>query len=96
MNSHVRLPVAIQPPLIKTRFVLPPIPLRQFDWCAWYDDEGEETGHYGYGMTEGNAVADLLANWPRDEIDMPDGDYRVVEEDDEPTRDAPWWINRRD
>jgi len=43
---------------IKTEFVYPPIPIRQFDWRA-YLDGGEESGPYGYGVTEEAAVADL-------------------------------------
>lgn len=48
----------MKPPIV-TSFVYPPIPLRQFDWCA-YRDGHEEDGHYGWGHTEGKAIEDLL------------------------------------
>ncbi len=38
--------------------IFPPIPIRDFDWCSFYDGE-EEGGHYGYGKTKEEAVADL-------------------------------------
>lgn len=41
---------------ITTSYIHPPIPLRQFDWCAYRDPEGL----CGYGRTELDAVADLL------------------------------------
>jgi len=36
----------------------PPIPIRDFDWVAFYEGD-EETGPRGYGRTEAQAVADL-------------------------------------
>jgi hypothetical protein len=42
-----------------TNNVYPPIPVRDFDWCAWYADEGEEAGRYGWGSSEVAAIADL-------------------------------------
>ena len=39
----------------------PPIPDRRFDWAAYFDGE-EEAGHYGWGRTEAEAIADLLEN----------------------------------
>lgn len=44
---------------IKTSFDYPPIPWRNFDWCAYFDGE-EEEGRYGYGATENEAIDDLL------------------------------------
>ena len=44
----------------------PPIPIRDFDWCAYFDGE-EELGHYGYGRTESEAKQDLLENYAEDE-----------------------------
>ena len=44
----------------------PPIPIRDFDWCAYFDGE-EELGHYGYGRTEAEARQDLLDNYAEDE-----------------------------
>ena len=44
---------------IVTSFVHPPIPHRGCDWQAHYDDEGEETGRYGWGATEEAAIKDL-------------------------------------
>ena len=49
---------------IVTNFIYPPIPLRQFDWCAHFDDEEpDDEGHMqcGYGKTEQDAIDDLLA-----------------------------------
>ena len=44
---------------IVTHFIYPPIPNRNFDWCAYRDGE-EEAGNYGSGPTEAAAVQDLL------------------------------------
>lgn len=44
---------------IITENVFPPIPTREFDWCAYFDGE-EERGHYGYGDTKQAAINDLL------------------------------------
>ena len=43
---------------IKTSFVNPPIPIRDFDWVAWID--GEEEGHRGHGKQEQDAIHELL------------------------------------
>lgn len=43
--------------------IRPPIPIRSFDYCAYYVDE-EERGEYGYGATEQEAIDDLLAEYP--------------------------------
>lgn len=47
---------------IRTTYVYPPIPVRDFDWSAiddsTYDGEGSPIG---YGPTEEAAIADLLA-----------------------------------
>lgn len=51
---------------IVTSHVYPPIPIRDFDWCAYFDGE-EERGHYGYGRTEAEAKQDLLDNYAEDE-----------------------------
>ncbi len=48
---------------ICTHHVYPPIPTREFDWCAYRDGE-EELGEYGYGPTEAAAIADLAENYP--------------------------------
>jgi len=47
---------------IATSHVYPPIPVRQFDWCAWDDNRGADCSPYGYGATEEAAIADLLEN----------------------------------
>ncbi len=44
---------------IVTIHVLPPIPCRRNDWCAYPDGE-EENGNYGWGPTEEAAIADLI------------------------------------
>jgi hypothetical protein len=51
-------------PKVVTENIYPPIPIRQFDWTAHYDDP---EGPCGYGATEAEAIADLLENHPRDE-----------------------------
>lgn len=43
---------------IKTVHINPPIPVRSFDWCA-YDADGDESGPYGWGRTERDAIQDL-------------------------------------
>jgi hypothetical protein len=46
---------------IKTSFVYPPIPVRDFDWEAYVD--GYEPGDpIGRGATEAEAIAELLLN----------------------------------
>lgn len=42
---------------IETSYIFPPIPMREFDWCAYRDPERVP---YGYGRTEAEAIADLL------------------------------------
>ena len=44
---------------IVTSHDYPPIPIRDFDWCA-YREGDEEEGPRGYGRTEAEAVADLI------------------------------------
>jgi hypothetical protein len=49
---------------ITTNFVYPPIPLRQFDWCAYDDDTYDGPGSIlGHGRTEAEAVADFREQW---------------------------------
>lgn len=51
---------------IKTTFVYPPIPLRQYDWEAHFDDdEPNDNGRMkvGFGRTETEAINDLIANY---------------------------------
>jgi hypothetical protein len=52
---------------IITQHVLPPIPTRNFDWCAYWDG-WEEEGNYGWGETEELAIHDLKTNYdaPKD------------------------------
>lgn len=45
---------------IVTTFVHPPIPDRRWDWCAYFSGE-EESGNYGWGRTEQEAVNELEA-----------------------------------
>jgi hypothetical protein len=44
---------------IVTSHQYPPIPMKEFDWAAYF--EGEEDGLVGYGPTEKAALADLLS-----------------------------------
>jgi hypothetical protein len=53
-------------PKIVTRNISPPIPLRQFDWCAYVHGE-EERGECGYGRTRAEAVADLINSYLQQE-----------------------------
>jgi hypothetical protein len=46
---------------IVTSCQYPPIPIRNFDWCAYFDG-CEEDGRYGYGATEAEAIADFIEN----------------------------------
>ena len=45
---------------IKTHFEYPPIPDRNFDWCAVDDDTYEPGCPIGWGPTEEAAIADLM------------------------------------
>lgn len=49
---------------IRTSFVYPPIPIRQFDWSAVDDDtyDGADDSHcpIGHGATEQEAIDDLM------------------------------------
>ena len=70
---------------IRTEFVYPPIPIRQFDWSAVDDDTYEPGCAIGTGATELEAVKDLM---------------QQLEDDYEP-RSAlneafTEWFNRRD
>ncbi len=49
-------------PKIVTRYIYPPIPTREFDWCAFVEGD-EELNQYGYGRTEEAAVTDLVNNF---------------------------------
>jgi hypothetical protein len=51
---------------IVTSHIYPPIPIRDYDWCAYFDGE-EETGNYGYGRTESEAKQNLLDNYGEEE-----------------------------
>lgn len=47
---------------IRTSYVYPPIPIRDFDWSAVDDDTYDGEGcPIGFGRTEEDAIADLLA-----------------------------------
>ena len=46
------------PRKIVTSCICPPIPVREFDWCAFYEGD-EESGQYGYGATEAEAIQDF-------------------------------------
>lgn len=46
---------------IKTHYEYPPIPDRNFDWCAYDDDTYDGEGSkIGWGATEEAAIADLM------------------------------------
>lgn len=52
---------------ITTSNVYPPIPIREFDWCAYFDGE-EETGRYGWGVTEASAIKDLRQRYEDEQM----------------------------
>ena len=43
---------------VKTQFINPPIPIRSFDWIAWFDGE-EDSSFTGHGKTEEEAKNNL-------------------------------------
>jgi len=45
--------------IIKTSFVYPPIPNRNFDWLAYVDGHEENTRLQGWGRSEAEAIAEL-------------------------------------
>jgi hypothetical protein len=45
---------------IITSHVYPPIPVREFDWCAYRSETSDEHGPFGWGATKEEAIADLL------------------------------------
>lgn len=57
---------------ITTRYWMKPGPIRNCDWIAFYDGQ-EELGHYGHGRTDGEAIADLVTNYPSED----DGQFGV-------------------
>lgn len=52
---------------VTTEFIFPPIPVREFDWVATFDDY-EPGGPVGRGATEAEAIEDLMI-----EVDLRDG-----------------------
>lgn len=55
---------------IMTSYWAKPIPLRNFDWTAWYDgDEGPDPYPIGYGSTEAEAIAELKLECPDEDED---------------------------
>ncbi len=60
-----------------TVYVRPPIPTRDWDWCAYSDGDGEKPWRYGWGVTEQSAIADWrrLRQEAFDLINQPTGDY---------------------
>ena len=55
-SSFGERPAIVEP--IYTQFINPPIPIRNYDWCAYRDPEK----FTGYGKTELEAIKDLLEN----------------------------------
>lgn len=68
---------------IVTKHICPPIPMRQYDWCAHYDGE-EEAGDYGYGATEAEAIADF------EEHHRADHDQRLAAKSTNPMLQGSW------
>lgn len=44
---------------IITENMRPPIPVRYYDWCAYFD--GMEDGPYGWGPTREAAMQEIMA-----------------------------------
>jgi len=44
---------------IITVHCFPPIPVRDYDWCAYHDGDEETAGRYGWGKTEQEALDDM-------------------------------------
>jgi hypothetical protein len=63
----------MSPRKITTTNIFPPIPIRSHDWVAYFDGD-EEDGPRGYGETEADARADLVANLD-DLTEVEDADY---------------------
>lgn len=59
MAKHIATSDLVGGRKVRTENVYPPIPLRQFDWCAWLDGD-EEAGPRGWGRTEQEAIAELM------------------------------------
>lgn len=55
-NPDLTQPLGHEVVLVVTH-VYPPIPSRHFDWCAYQDGE-EESGNYGWGKTDIEAIYD--------------------------------------
>jgi hypothetical protein len=51
----------VQAVTIRTKFVRPPIPIRNFDWCSWHPEYEERNwlAWAGWAATEAEAIADL-------------------------------------
>ena len=45
---------------IITSHIFPPIPDRQFDWCAYHENDVEVPWLYGWGATKQEALRDLV------------------------------------
>ena len=56
---------------IVTTCDFPPIPIREFDWCAFYEGD-EESGPRGYGATEAEAIEDFVTNYVDEEQEARD------------------------
>jgi hypothetical protein len=79
---------------IATEFWAKPIPPRQFDWAATYDnydgaEDSSTRGEIGYGVTEEDAVNDLLENYPRDDRPRRSRTIRCRSVTYEPSRSNP-------
>jgi hypothetical protein len=57
-------------------YILPPIPDRSHDWCAYFDGQ-EEEGPYGYGPTAYEALDSLFQYFEESELD---NEYRLIQD----------------
>jgi hypothetical protein len=53
---------------IVTTYIKPPIPDRNFDWCAIDSDTYDGGAPIGYGASEGEAIGDLLTQIAEAEV----------------------------
>lgn len=64
--------------VVRTDYILPPIPDRQFDWSAVDDETYDGEGcAIGYGRTEQAAIDDLLDQLTEGEYSAANGQFGV-------------------
>jgi hypothetical protein len=60
-----------------------PIPTREWDWCAYYEDQEGQLHRYGWGKSRGEALVALARlNWAKNKRGRP----ALVKPDDDTVR----------